>query len=245
MYIEKTIVSGKYIEQLRYIDNTRRKPTKKYLSKIDEVVNIKSNNNDDYKKRNERRDIQNLKRMLHTNFTEEDIFLTLTFKKKCKDEDRAKKSIRNFFERLKRKVGKDIKYIYCYGVHKKEGIHFHVVINKISLDTLKEVWQKDKLAGGIKVSTLEFDSEVGLYNLARYLIVKNANEYFEKYPKEKCRKWNGSANLQKPIITKERIVQKNIKKNIKPKKGYRVLTNKIIDLKDFGVYQRVEQIRIE
>lgn len=245
MYIEKTIISGKYMEKLRYIDNSRRKPTKKYLSRIDEVLNVRKDNNDDYKKRNERRDIQNLKRILHTNFNERDIFLTLTFKKKCRDVEQARKSIRNFFDRLKRRVGKDIKYIYCYGVHKKEGIHFHIVINKISLDLLNEVWGKDKNAGGIQVKTLDFDEEVGLYNLAKYLIVKNANTYFDKYPKEKCRKWSGSANLKKPIVIKERVVQRNIKKDVKPNKGYKILSNKIIDLKEYGIYQRIEQLKIE
>lgn len=245
MYIEKTIISGKYIEVLRYIDNTGKKPTKKMLNNIDEVVNLKKNNNDDWEKRNERRDIQNLKRILHTNFTDEDVFLTLTFKKKLYDETLAKKSLRNFFDRLKRKVGKDIKYVYSYGIHKKDGIHIHIVMKKVSLDLVEEIWKQDKNnPGGINKSTLRFDEEVGLYNLAKYL-VSNANKYFMKYPADKKRKWSGSANLEKPIITKERIVQRNIKKDIKALKGYRVLTNKIINLKDFGIYQRVEQIKLE
>ncbi len=243
-YIEKTIISGKFMEKLRYTDNTKKKPTKKYLNVIDEVVNKRKNNNDDWQKRNERRDIQNLKRMLHTNFIESDIFVTLTFKKKCKDEILAKKSLRNFFDRLKRKVGKDIKYIVVLGAHKKEGIHFHIIINKVSLDVLQDVWKKDKNAGGMKVETLKFDSEVGLYGLAKYLIGANAMPYFKNYPKKKCKKWSGSANLKKPKVIKEKIVKRNIKKEPKATKGYKIINSKIIET-DFGLYQRVEQRKIE
>ncbi len=247
MYIEKTIYCGPYMEKLRYANNQkgRRGYSKKNLNQIDEVVRLQKNNNDDYEKRNERRDIQTLKRILHTNFTPKDDFLTVTFKEKCYDPVQAKKSIRNFFDRLKRKFKRnDIKYIYVPGCHGDDGIHYHIVIEDLSLTDIKEVWLKDKLAGGIRTSSLKFDSEVGLFNLAKYLIVKNANTYYKKYPSAKCRKYSCSSSIEKPIVQKERIVQRLIKKEAKPNKGYRVIQNQIIESK-FGVYQRLIQIKIE
>lgn len=139
-----------------------------------------------------------LRRLLHTNFTDADLFVTLTFDDAhlpAAPKD-AQKLIQNFLRRLKQKyarLGIDGKYIYVleYG-QKHNRLHIHLVLTSgITRADMEQLWG----LGSVSLDALRFDFD-GLATLAKYLIKGGESDVRPTW-----KRWSGSRNLEQPTVT--------------------------------------------
>lgn len=141
-------------------------------------------------KLNQRNAEKKLTRLVHNNFTENDIALHLTYRngEEPVDEADAMRVLGNFIKRLKRrykKAGKELKYISCTEYGKKTGrVHHHLIINGgYDRDEIEKLWGK----GYANSKRLQFEED-GVTGLARYIA---KDKHFFK-------RWNQSRNLVIP-----------------------------------------------
>lgn len=228
VYMEKTIRAGRYLEMEWYpvTETGKRIPIRREKT---------GESREAQKKLNAKNRKKQLTRLLHTNFTEEDIFVTLTYETSI-PEEQARKEIANFLRRLRdyRKRRGMAPLVYVEVTEKAKRIHHHLVIKGgIPWDELKRIWGK----GRITASNLEFDPETGLEGLANYLLKE------EKAKGEKH--WRQSKNIRQPEI-KTRIAQKpNAYRKPRPKPGYRILHIESIENEISGSYRYIRMVKKE
>jgi hypothetical protein len=144
-------------------------------------------------KLNERHSTEKLTRMLHANFTPEDVSVGLDYAINPEGEDRAKKDIRNFLSRAKRmykKLGLPFKYITVTERSSRGRYHHHVTMSGgVDRDTLEKLWG----LGRANSKRLQY-GEGGLAGLAKY--VSKAPIFY--------RRWNASRNVIDPDNEKPR-----------------------------------------
>lgn len=126
-------------------------------------------------------------RLIHTNFTEDDIALHLTYRE-AQDPENAKKAITNFIRKLKRRMsraGIELKYVLTTEKGKRRGrIHHHLIINGgLDRDEIEKLWGH----GFSNTKRLQF-GEDGVSGLAVYM-VKSRFTY---------KAWSASRNLIQP-----------------------------------------------
>lgn len=149
-------------------------------------------------------------RLLNTNFTDYDSWLTLTYSSPV-DEETAYKTIRNYIATVKRRFkDKPVKYVYCTETGGKRT-HHHIVINIADRDTLEELWcsaserarkrknpnYKIKKYGRTQARRLQSD-DFGLTGMAKYL---------SKEAKTNKKKFCCSKNLEEPKKTKTKTLK--------------------------------------
>ena len=131
-----------------------------------------------------------LTRLVHTNFTEDDVALHLTYRpgEEPETKEGAQRDLQNYIRRLKRrytKLGKEFKYISCTEYGKKTNrIHHHLIISGgLDRDEIEKLWGRG-YANSIR---LQFGPD-GVTGLAHYIA------------KDKLffRHWNQSRNLVQP-----------------------------------------------
>lgn len=145
-----------------------------------------------------------LHRLIHTNFTSDDLAVHITYSAKhepaADDIDTANKDIKNFLRRLRRfyaKAKAELKYIYS--VEYSSRWHFHLIINSAGSgitdlrDKIEKLWGK----GLINADRLQF-SNSGVSALANYIQKQHLN----------YRRWTASKNLVKPKEQKQFINRK-------------------------------------
>ena len=148
---------------------------------------------------NRRHATDTLRRLLHTNFTDKDLFVTLTFDDNNLPETvtDCQKAVQNFLRRVKRRYAKsgfEPKYIYIieYG-EERQRLHAHLVIsNGLSRDELSTLWGQ----GTVSADRLRFETD-GLTALAVYLTKGKDDEC----DRTTFKRWSSSRNLEKPIMT--------------------------------------------
>ena len=139
-------------------------------------------------------------RLINTNFTQRDLWMTLTCDDQHlpEDDEAAEKMIRNFIRRIqyRRKKRRLSSLRYVYVVEHREGTktnpgiryHFHLILSgDMDRDELEQMW----MGGGRREAHRLQPDECGLEGLARYIT---------KAKKGK-RRWGSSKNLKKPLIT--------------------------------------------
>ena len=188
-YVKKTITSGSLIEVEIYPvwnkKNDLRNEKKNRSSKEQEKINKKNK-------------IKNFIRLVNTNFIENDLFITLTYKDKhLPNEEEARRDITNYLNKVKRyrkKAGlSDIKYIYAISYEndrigsKKVRIHHHLIMSKMDRDIAEKLWTK----GRASAKRLQADDNC-FEGVARYI----ANQSKKRI--------GHSRNLKKPTITIDR-----------------------------------------
>lgn len=197
VYMVKTITSGKYVEKEIY-------PLWKCKSNSPRGAKTKETT-DKMKKLNTNNKAKEITRLMNTNFTEEDLYITLTYKGKAPTLDRAKKDMRNFLKRIrtwwkKNMQGKDFKYIFVIDYvddpdkTKRTRIHHHLVMSGMDMDVVRNNWT----LGRKTVERLQ-PEEVGFEGLATYMARQSKTKY------------GRSKNLKKPKITKSRTSLSNRK----------------------------------
>ena len=142
------------------------------------------------KRLNQKNAEKRLTRLVHTNFTEDDIALHLTYRpgEEPETKEGAQRDLQNYIRRLKRrytKLGKEFKYISCTEYGKKTNrIHHHLIISGgLDRDEIEKLWGRG-YANSIR---LQFGPD-GVTGLAHYIA------------KDKLffRHWNQSRNLVQP-----------------------------------------------
>jgi len=132
-------------------------------------------------------------RLIHSNFTEEDLTIHLTYRYGWlpDSDERAKKDIQNYLKRIKRryaKFGKELKYICVTEKSSQKGLyHHHLIVNGIDgidRDDLERMWK----FGRANSRRLQF-GEDGVAGLAIY-ILKQAEVWGKR--------WCASRNLVEP-----------------------------------------------
>lgn len=75
----------------------------------------------------------NIRRLVKANFTTDDWFVTLTYKKGCRKKMKGVKGdLRKFLSAMRtvyRKRGQQLKFIYCIEIGSKGGMHIHIIMN--------------------------------------------------------------------------------------------------------------------
>lgn len=186
-YRTKTIQSGKYLEVEMYpvFRGTKNSRSKKIKPSSAKQKNL-----------NDKNAKKQIIRLIHSNFDEGDLMLTLSYKEKNrpKTEEQAGRDIENYIRRIKRYRKKndlpELKYIAVIEYREEEEgkkirIHHHIIINKMDRDDAEKIWG----LGYANAMRLEED-ENGLEGITRYII---------KDPKGKKRT-KQSRNLKQPTI---------------------------------------------
>ena len=188
VYREKRYVCGEYLDVFIYPvfetgkhsegKRVKRKPSTKAQEKL-----------------NQRHREEKLARLLHANFTPEDLEIHLTYKAQPEDDEEAKKHLQNFIRRVKRYIAKnglgELKYIAITERGKRGGrYHHHVTISVekgIDRDVLEQLWTDVEGHGYANSRRLQFNEE-GLEGLARYVVKSPAGK----------KAWTASRNLIDP-----------------------------------------------
>lgn len=181
-YREKQYVCGDYIDVQVYpvyAKPGQRRSKAKPSSEVQEKLNAENSK-------------KHFIRTVHTNFTNRDYAVHLTYADAFmpQDAERAKKDIQNFLKKLKRRykaLEKELKYVWVaeIGVRSRR-MHFHVIVSGgLSRDEIEELWG----FGYANAKRLRFN-EHGIAGLASYMTKQ----------KLLFKSWSGSRNLKKPIV---------------------------------------------
>jgi hypothetical protein len=162
------------------------------------------------KKNNLRQREQRIRHQLRMNFTENDYWIRLSYKKDERPPNlqAAEKEMANFRKRLKRrfdKAGVPLKWIQKTEVGTRGAIHHHMVLPRIpDLDLiLKDCWP-----GGLNIGLTYQTGDFA--KLAEYIAKEEG----------KVSKVTASRNLLKPKVKKQKMAGKTIDKEPKQRKNY-------------------------
>lgn len=189
-YVVKTITSGEMVESEIYPIWKCRSDVPRRKEKNESRETQKNLNNKNSRKK--------VTRLLNTNFTKDDLSISLTYDdKNLPTLDEARRDIQNYIKRLKRYRKKngleDLKYLYVIEFEdkksKKTRVHHHIVINNMDRNVAEDLWGK----GWANADRLK-PNDFGLEGISRY-ITKNLNS---------SRRWSGSRNLKQPKVRKSR-----------------------------------------
>jgi hypothetical protein len=147
---------------------------------------------------NRRNAEKKLIRLMHTNFTEQDMEIHLTYTDNPQTEEEARRDLQNYIRRLKRmRAGLPaLKYIAITerGTSESCRYHHHITINGgLDRDAAEQAWNK----GRANSRRLQFD-EYGVAGLACY-ITKGARNPETKEQIIWKKRWCASKNLQRPV----------------------------------------------
>ena len=150
-------------------------------------------------KLNVERSARHLILLVEENFSEKDLAMGLNYQGTPPDDDRVRKDLRNFLNKVKRLREKrglpELKYIYAIGGdempspgYSGKRPHVHLILSGgLTREELEEIWEK----GYANADHLQ-PNENGLEALARYLAGQQRNRIKGR------RRWVASRNLRKP-----------------------------------------------
>lgn len=250
-YRVKTIKSGNMLEveayPLTYIPNGSR-------------GRKKNESREAQRKLNDKNTVKHIKRIVHTNFSEGDVWSTWPYEndKLPTSPEEAKKDMTNFIRRQKHWLKKqekyksfELKYIYVTEFDDTPGkevrIHHHMISNFPDRDVLEDLW---KGGGRVQTRRLRAD-EHGFEGIVRYIL--------KEKKAQKTKRYTISRNMKKPKITvadskmtrkrAERIATEEVSAHEVFEKMYKGYQFNDIDIKfsDFvsGAYLYVRMKRIE
>lgn len=185
IYREKRYVCGEYLDVYIfpvYLSGSKRASRGRRARPSSEAQ----------KKLNQKHREQKLARLLHANFTPDDLELHLTYASQPENDEAAKRELSNFLRRLrryrKRRGLEPLKYIAVTERGKKGGrYHHHVTVNGgIDRDELEGLWG----LGYANSRRLQF-TESGLAGLANYIVKSPIGS----------KAWQSSKNLIDPEPT--------------------------------------------
>ena len=157
--------------------------------------------------------IRRVSRLANKNFTEDDLFLTPTYRGTIQPTPaEAKKMINQFFRDVRKLRGvlrmPDLKYLEVTENKKRGRIHHHVLMNKMSMDDVARVWAH----GRVIASPLEPGDYTGI---AHYIL--------KDMPEANQRRYKYSKNLIRPESTYEPISRATLESEIPQIKGFKMV----------------------
>lgn len=198
-YREKKYECGNFLETEVFIKVDREKMYKR-STKVKESTPAQKNLNDKKSKRY-------FVRLVHLNFTEDDLYVDLTYDRENIPETKEGiiKDIRNYIARLRRarkKVGlPPLKYIYVISNTDNNGnkvrYHVHMIINNMDRDQAEQIWGK----GTANTDRLQFN-EYGVEGKSIYMTNQAKGD----------KSWSSSIGLKKPEpkVRDSRLLNKHI-----------------------------------
>ena len=202
MYLKTTGTYGNRVEVRKY-------HTVRYGKPGEPRSRRKKPTTEAMKKANARRREDNLRRLMVANFTEDDLHLTLTYRRELRpDEDTAKKHLKKFWvdlRRVYRKAGAELKYI-AVTEQLTRAIHHHIVMNDPGIPNIAKLIRKLWKHGGYHVDALYPDRDYS--KLASYFMKPEAGGegQEEETPEEgRKKKYTCSRNLTQPVRKTEVI----------------------------------------
>ena len=178
------------------------------------------------------RNVRELARVINSNFKQNDLFITLTFRGKAQPTyEEVEKAMRKFF-RAVRTVRKlrgmpELKYVAV--IEDSKRIHIHVLMNRMSLDEVNDLWPHGKVLS----SRLEPNGEY-----------TGIAHYITKEPKRPHKKrWSQSRNLKKPEVTYEEITRAELEEDFDTPKGYREVYSITRYLDECGLYRYAKYVK--
>lgn len=194
MYRQKTIIAGPLVAQAIYPMATGsrgavRSGRKKLSSDAQRRMNLKYA-------------WQKLELLIAANFKRGDLWITLTYDDAHLPASRkeAAARVQAFFDRLRklrRRKGRDLRYLYCTEHKHGDGRwHHHVLIDRTGKDfaDVLAAWGQ----GAVDIRTVRITKTKHFESLARYMC-KEARD------KVGHRLWSGSRNLRRPEICTETV----------------------------------------
>lgn len=153
---------------------------------------------------NDKNSRKKCERLINANFTDRDIWATLTYTDGNMPESmqQAQKNIQNYIKRLnykRRKDGKkNLRYIYVTECSSRGRWHHHIVMDgDMDMDTVEAVW---KMGRRNQIRRLKRDDD-GLIGMARYITKDKApgkKRKKQQEPDKYQKQWVASKGLKKP-----------------------------------------------
>ncbi len=208
-WYQKKIISGNVTEIYYYFslrrrgkDSLPRSGKVNMTSEEKQVINIREAR-------------MKLTRLINTNFTHDDGFIRLSYRKNVDDET-AIKEFRKFMRRLKYYIRKnnlpELKYV-AVTERGKGKPHHHIVMNFTDSEVIRQLWGN----GGMYITNLWTEDYEGL---AMYITKETIRN-------EHGKRWSQSRNLEKPVVQ-----MKDLRKEprISPRipKGYKLLESSCV-----------------
>lgn len=214
-YIKRTVKAGPVIETKKFFNARVHSPMTKRAANLKDTAAAQM-------KCNERKAEEKLRWQLNANFSENDMHVVLQYWKKPTSIEKIEEDAQKFLSLLKRRCKKEetvLKYVLCIETKRMSNPHIHIVLNKMSMETITECWKKVTKLGSANFKPL--DARGNHEKLAHYLIkeTKSTAARWKNGQKHKKRWW-GSKNLIKPEPVYEVIPAKNWKKEPKARAGY-------------------------
>lgn len=197
VYREKRYVCGEYMEAYIYpvYETGRRRGGKRGKRKPSTEAQ---------KKLNQRHREEKLTRLLHANFSPEDLEIHLTYAVQPGSDKEAWRIVQNFIRRVRRYMEKhglgELRYIIVTERGTRSGrYHHHVTLHcGMDRDVLEQLWTKSEGAGYANTRRLQFN-ETGLEGLARYITKQHRSEDGSEDEQKAGKKaWSASRNLVDP-----------------------------------------------
>lgn len=241
-YYEKKIASGDYVEIEQFFFSGKKIPR-------GEMRGITPPNQAEY---NDRQSQKDFIRAVHCNFdpARGDMFITLTFAEAV-DHAGASRAFRNFELRAKRHC-KKAKTVYkrLSAIEKQGEWHIHMIVSGLSALTPLEL---ERLWGHGRVTVSLLDKANNYKDLAAYLFKPEKPSKTDptndntKPPRQKfSKRWSGTRNLKKPVITTTEIKRESIMSKIPTApKGYSLFPDWVLSCDAFGhLVRRYAYIRL-
>ena len=154
---------------------------------------------------------EKLTRTLNCNFTKQDAFIRLSYRKNGIEKETAIKNFRNFMRKLKRYIKKnnlpELKYV-AVTENGKGKIHHHIVMNFTDANAIRELWT----FGGVYIVDMWSED---FTHLAKYITKETIRN-------EHGKRWSQSRNLKKPTV-ELRELKGEVRNGPRVPKGYTLM----------------------
>lgn len=164
-----------------------------------------------------------LRLILNTNFTHQDYYITLTYRRELRpDPETARKQIDKFIEGLRKlykRAGVELKWV-AVTEYKNKAIHHHIVINRYQIGKVVDLWQY----GHPQIKLLDNTGDYG--KLAAYFVKETCKTFGEPDSPSKKR-YRHSRNLKKPKHEVKIVKADTWRDDPKPYKGYQIIRDSV------------------
>ena len=130
-----------------------------------------------------------LARLINANFRQRDLHLVLTYRRGQRpNEEKANRDLENFLRRLRkyfRSRGRELRYIAAIGYGKKGALHHHLVIPRMDVLDLPQLW-----SGGYRYTPLYKHPDYTA--LAVYIARQNRSAPDDSGKTVRRRRWSAS-----------------------------------------------------